>query len=140
MIALKQKLPATFHIAASFDGRPENYANVSLAEWYPFISSWHPKIFYWQWSNAQQGPDAALANAYNALKQYPKPVIPMLQAEPTGGQHIPPDQIKKAAKLAFDTYNAPAVSYWRLGSIGQPEFAAIQTVLAPYTAGYGSSV
>jgi hypothetical protein len=138
MIALKQKLPATFHIAASFDGRPENFAGVSLAEWYPFISSWHPKVFHWQWSNAQQGPDSALTAVFNALKQYPKPVIPILQAEPTGGQRVPPDQIKKAAKLSFDTYNAPAVTYWRLGAIGPAEFAAIQTVMPPYGAGYST--
>src|SRR5260221_4985124 len=135
MIGLKRALPTTFHIDVSFDGRPENYAAVLLPDWFPFITNCQPKVFHWEYSNAQQGPESYLAATFQALKAYPKPVIPMLQAAPTAGKPVPPDQIKQAANLALGTYSAAAVSFWRLGLIGVPEFAAIQTVTVPFTAG-----
>jgi hypothetical protein len=43
--------------------------------------------------------------------------------------------MRQAARLAFETYRAPAVSFWRLGAIGPQEFDAIQGVAIPWTAG-----
>jgi hypothetical protein len=59
----------------------------------------------------------------------------MLQAEPSNGRPVPPEQIRQAARLAFETYNVPAVSFWRLGAIGPQEFSAIQAAYVPWTAG-----
>lgn len=135
MIGLRRVLPGTLHIGASFDGRPETFNAVNLPEWFPFINSWHPKVFHWQFSNGQQNAAQFLAATFSALRPYARPVIPMLQAEPTGGRPVPPDQIRQAARLAFETYSAPAVSFWRLGAIGAAEFSAIQGVAVPWTAG-----
>ncbi len=134
MVNLRRALPGNYHIGLSFDGRPDYFKFVNLLEWYPFINSWHPKVFHWSYSSGQQGPAAYLSTIFDALRAYPKPVIPMLQAEPAGSP-VPPEQIRQAARLSFESYNAPAVSFWRLGSIGPQEFDAIQAIVMPWTAG-----
>jgi hypothetical protein len=128
MTALKKLLPATYHIGLSFDARPESFAAVNLPEWYPFINSWHPKVYHWQFSNAQQGPESYLKAVFDALKPYPKPIIPILQAEAVNGKPVPPDQIRQAAILSLNTYHVTGLSYWRLGAIGLQEFSAIQSI------------
>jgi hypothetical protein len=128
-------LPGTYHIGVSFDGRPDYFKFVNLPEWFPFINSWHPKVFHWQFSAGQQNPAAYLTATFSALRAYPKPVVPMLQAEPTDGQRVPPEHIRQAARLSFETYNVPAVSFWRLETVGPQEFNAIQGVYVPWTAG-----
>ena len=135
MIGLRRVLPSTYHLGVSFDGRPDYFKFVNLPEWFPFINSWHPKIFHWQFSAGQQNPATYLTAMFNALQAYPKPIVPMLQAEPMDGQRVPPEHIRQAARLSFETYNVPAVSFWRLGRIGPQEFSAIQGVYAPWTAG-----
>ncbi|MEP7284563.1 MAG: hypothetical protein ABI947_02190 [Chloroflexota bacterium] len=136
MIGLKRALPATYHIGVTFDSRPETFGTVNLPEWFPFINSWHPKIFHWLFGNTLQGPQPFIAATFNALKAYPKPIVPMLQAEASAGKPVPPDQIKQAAKIVLESYNTPAVTFWRTGAIGPAEFGAIQTVYVPYTAGF----
>jgi Bacterial SH3 domain len=135
MVGLRQALPGNYHIGLSFDGRPDYFKFVNLLEWFPFINSWHPKIFHWQYSGGQYGPASYLVAMSNGLRNYHKPIVPMLQAEPSNGRGVPPEQIRQAARLAFETYNVPAVSFWRLGAIGPQEFTAIQAAYVPWTAG-----
>jgi hypothetical protein len=135
MLSLRRALPGNYHIGLSFDGRPDYFKYVHVLDWYPFINSWHPKIFHWQFSGGQQGPATYLAALFEALKNYARPIVPMLQAEPTNSKPVPPAQIRQAARLSFESYPAVGVSYWRLGAIGPQEFAAIQGVSVPWAAG-----
>jgi hypothetical protein len=135
MIALRRALPATYYIGVSFDSRPETYASVLLTEWFPFINSWHPKVFHWQYSNGQLEPSSFVVATSNGLRSYPRAIVPMLQAESTGGKPVPPAHMRQAARMAFELCNAPAVSYFRLGAIRAEEFGVIQGVQVPWTAG-----
>ncbi|HVO44122.1 MAG TPA: hypothetical protein VMT34_15950, partial [Aggregatilineales bacterium] len=130
MIALRAQYKG--HLGVSFDGRPERFSSVHLLEWYPFVNSWHPKLFNWQYSNGSQTPDVYFVALTNALKPYPRPIIPIVGAEAVAGRPVPPDQIRGAGALAFATYNLPAVSYWKTGAIGPAEFTAIQSVVIPW--------
>ncbi len=135
MLGLRRALPTNYHIGLSFDGRPDYFKFVNLLDWFPFINSWHPRIFHWQFSAGQQGPASYLVALFDALRDYQRPVVPMLQAAPNNNMPVPTDQIRQAARLSFETHKAAAVSYWRLGAIGPQEFAAIQGVYVPWTAG-----
>jgi WD40 repeat protein len=133
MITLRAKY--TGHLGVSFDSRPDQFAAMRVADWFPFANSWHPKVFSWKFSNGTQPPDPYFTAAMSVVAPYARPVIPMIGAEAVGNKAVPQAQIRQAAAIALNIYNLPAVSFWRLGAIGPSEFAAIQSVRVPWAAG-----
>jgi hypothetical protein len=56
MVPLRRNLPQPYHIALSFDGKPETFQNITFSEWFPFINSWHPRVLIPQTGAAAQNP------------------------------------------------------------------------------------
>lgn len=133
MISLRRTLPAGYPLGVSFDGRPQQFAAVALPEWYPFITSWHPKIFHLDFGGAVQGPTPYLTALFSALRPYPKAILPMFQV-------VPPDQTRQAIRFATENHGTPGVAFWRLSTIlatTSPEtLAAIQGAYIPWLAGH----
>jgi hypothetical protein len=76
-----------------------------------------------------------MAALFNALKPYPKPVLPMLFADPTATEPMPAEPLRAAARLLLDTYRVPGLTFWRLGATGTFGFDVIRGTRVPWLAG-----
>jgi len=137
MLAIRSALPGSFHIGMSVDSRRNHYAEIFPDEWYPFVNSIHPQVY---WPDFQNTPAQALTEAYAAWGNYKKPIFPALS-----GYGTPPEQITQARTLAVNTYKAEGLSYWVFGQIGMQEFTAINVstenkIQVPPPGGEGSPV
>lgn len=117
MLKIRSAIPGSFHIGMSVDARKSHYAEIFPAEWFPFVNSIHPQVY---WPSFQNTPQKALGDAYDAWGQYGKPVIPVLY-----GFNCPTTEIDTARTLAITQYQAQGVSYWAFGHIDATHFVPI---------------
>jgi hypothetical protein len=129
MLQMRQALPAGYPLGLSFDGRPETFAAVNVVEWYPFIDSWHPRIYHLNFDGGTQGPVPYLTALFAALRHYPKPIIPMLQP-------ARPNQARQGIRFATDGNGAPGVSFGNLASMTPDDFETVRGLYIPWLAGY----
>ncbi len=122
MTRLRASLPGSFHIGLSVDPRPAHYAEVFPDEWFPFVNSVHPQVY---WGIFSQTPDAALRSAYATWGKYGKPIIPTLQA-----YEIDRASMDRARNLSVKTYSAPGISWYVFGQIGPKQFPAVNVAIS----------
>jgi hypothetical protein len=127
MLALRQALPAGYPLGLSFDGRPDTFASVNLAEWYPYIDTWHPRIFP-ETFGGTQSLVIYLSAMFAALRPYRKPIVPLLQASQ-------PDDMRRAVRFATDMHGTPGVTFGMLHRIPDGAFAAIRGIPIPWFSG-----
>ncbi|HVO43710.1 MAG TPA: hypothetical protein VMT34_13855, partial [Aggregatilineales bacterium] len=125
MIALRTGVSSSFHVGMSIDPRPLHYGDVFPQEWFPFVNSIHPQVY---WGEFSQTPDAALRDAYNTWGSYGRPIIPVLQA-----YNIDQASMNRAHNLSVSTYHAPALSWYTFGGIGPSQFQAVNVTLTGAT-------
>ncbi len=122
MTRLRAALPGSFHIGLSVDPRPNHYDEVFPDEWFPFVNSVHPQIY---WGAFGQTPDAAIRSAYATWGKYGRPIIPVLQA-----YDIDRASMDRARNLVARTYDAPGLSWYVFGGIGPNQFKAVNVPIA----------
>ncbi|MBI3764115.1 MAG: M23 family metallopeptidase [Chloroflexi bacterium] len=122
---IRASIPADFHLALNFDARGQHPKHIYIEEWLPYVQSLHPMVYHTLFGVV---PRSALDNAFAATSAYGKPVAPMLQAF----DGTPPNEMADAGNYAFQK-GAVGISYFRLGTIGPQEFAAIRSVQRPQT-------
>ena len=117
MTKIRAAVPGAFHIAMTCDARQAHYNEIFPQEWFPFVNSVHPQVY---WPDMGVTPDQALSSAYTAWGNYGKPVIPALSAYGTD-----PSNIDKARNLAVNTYHAVGFSWWAFGHIDATHFLSV---------------
>ncbi len=117
MLKIRSAVPGSFHIGMSVDSRKAHYDEIFPVEWFPFVNSIHPQVYWADFSNT---PQKALADAYDAWGQYGRPVIPALSAFNTD-----PALMDTARTMATGTYKAVGVSWWAFGHIDAPHFVPV---------------
>jgi Peptidase family M23 len=122
MTRLRGALPGTFHIGLSVDPRPNHYDEIFPDEWFPFVNSVHPQVY---WGAFSQTPDAAMRATYSTWGKYNRPLIPVLQA-----YDIDKISMDRARNLAVRTYGATGLSWYVFGGIGAPQFKAVNVAIA----------
>jgi hypothetical protein len=122
MTRLRSAIPGSYHIGLSIDPRPNHYAEIFPADWFPFVNSVHPQVY---WGAFGTTPDQALKDAYATWGNYGKPIIPVLQ-----GYDIDRTSMDRARNLAVKTYNAPGISWYTLGGIGPAQFPAVNVSIS----------
>ncbi len=127
MIALRRALPSDVRIGVSFDGRSANFGAINLAEWLPFVDSWHPKVWYADWNGR---PAALIGQTLNALRPYRKPIVILTQFGADG-------DMREAGRAALEPQQGAAgIAFWRLGTASASQLAALRGVAMPWLAGY----
>jgi uncharacterized protein YvpB len=122
---IRDNIPEDFHLALNLDARGGHPAAIHIWEWLPHVQSLHPMVYHQVFSSGLQ-PETAVSNAFASLRQYDKPVVPMLQAY----NDVPPAEMTRAAAAAFQQ-GAPGVTFFRAGAIGPDEFEAIRAINIP---------
>ncbi len=117
MLQVRSALPGTFHIGMSVDARKTHYNEIFPQEWYPFVNSVHPQVY---WPDFGVSPQDALAGAYDAWGAYGHPVIPALSAFGTD-----PSLMDTARTLSANTYHAVGWSWWAFGHIDAAHFISV---------------
>lgn len=110
-----------FHIGLCLDYRGNHPRDVHIDEWFPFINSLHPMVY---WHDFGTTPEDAIGDAFRALGRYNRPIIPMLQAY---GLRTWSD-VPRAADAAFRGHGAEGVSVFRFGTINIDGFAQIRLI------------
>jgi hypothetical protein len=121
MLKIRSAVPGSFHIAMSMDPRPNHYDEIFPMEWFPFVNSVLPQVY---WADFQVSPTSALASAYQAWRNYGRPIFPVLS-----GYNTPPEMIEQGRATAVNQYKATGLSYWAFGHIGATHFAAINRTI-----------
>ncbi|MFN8419335.1 MAG: peptidoglycan DD-metalloendopeptidase family protein [Anaerolineae bacterium] len=103
MVRVRGSIAGSFHIGISMDPRSNHYDEIFPDEWFPFVGSAHPQVY---WRTFQQSPDAALRNAYNTWTKFKRPIYPVLQVVPA------PTEMNAARTTAIRTYGATGISWW----------------------------
>ena len=124
MTRIRRQIPGTFHIGMSVDPRPQHYASIFPEEWFPFVNSIHPQVY---WVTFRQTPDAALASAFTVWTGFGRPIIPVLQGDG------PASEISTAHTVATQRHQAKGLSWWRMGVIGPTQFQALNKPITPGT-------
>lgn len=119
MLALRRELGARFHIGISVDPRKHHRHTIFPDEWYPFIDSLHPQLY---WKTFRVTPAEVLENVYAVWGDYGRPIFPVFQ-----GAAALPEQIE-AHTLATQQYGVKGLSWWRYGVISQ--WTAVNTPIA----------
>jgi hypothetical protein len=121
MLKIRGALPGSFHIGMSVDPRPGHYAEIFPDEWYPFVNSIHPQVY---WATFQVSPQTALASTYKTWGKYGRPIFPALSGFGTDVALM-----EQARSLAVNTYQATGFSWWAFGHMDGPHLnAANKTV------------
>lgn len=120
MLRIRRMLPADFHIGMSVDPRTHHFASIFPDEWFPFINSIHPMIY---WGEFRRPLPSVLEETYRVWGNYGRPLIPALQAD------TPPDDMQSAQRLVTTLYGASGISWWRLGVSNAQQWAAINRPL-----------
>ncbi|MCZ7545504.1 MAG: C39 family peptidase [Anaerolineae bacterium] len=121
---IRQGIPGRFHLALNLDARGNHPRDIHIWEWWPFVDSLHPMVYHEVFGLPA---DRAVANAFEALAQFNRPVVPMLQAYSIRDA----ESMKVAANAALRDYSAPGISFFRFGAAGPKEFRAIQGITVP---------
>lgn len=122
MLRIRRQIPGSFHIGMSVDPRAHHYASIYPEEWFPFVNSVLPQVY---WVTFRQTPDVALSQAFSVWGNYGRPIVPVLQGDAT------PTEIQTAHTLATQRHNAPGVSWWRVGVIGPSQWQALNRPVVP---------
>src|SRR5579859_3603121 len=104
MLAIRSQLPGTFHLGLSVDPRAPHYDQIYPQEWYPFVNSVHPQVY---WPDFSVSPQDALNETYSTWTKFGRPIIPVLS-----GFNTDPGLINTARNLAVTQYHAPGLSWW----------------------------
>lgn len=104
MTRVRANIPSGFHIAMSVDPRPQHFRSIFPDEWFPFVNSILPQVY---WRTFQQTPDRALADCYNTWRGYGRPIYPILQVDSPAAQ-----EMQRARQLSISTYQAKGISWW----------------------------
>jgi murein DD-endopeptidase MepM/ murein hydrolase activator NlpD len=116
MVRVRGSIPATFHISMSIDPRPQHYNSVYPDEWFPFVGSTLPQVY---WRTFQQTPGQALSNAYNTWRKFRRPIYPVLQVIPSA------TEMTQARALAISQFGATGVSWWLHSAVTDDLWAAL---------------
>ena len=121
--AIRAQIPEDFHLALNLDARGNHPKDIHIDAWLPHVQSLHPMVYHREFRLA---PERAVARAFEALRAYERPVVPMLQAY----DGVPGAEMARAAATAF-AFGAPGVSFFRLGAIGSAAFTDLRTIAPP---------
>jgi murein DD-endopeptidase MepM/ murein hydrolase activator NlpD len=126
---IRQGVGNDFHLGLAFDPRGDYPTQIYLDAWAPHVNSLHPRIWHWNYSEGQRGPEPYIDEAFNSLGHYNLPLVPMLQTQkdPATGARVPENDVYDAGTYAFKK-GAVSVSYWRLGAAGPLEFRGVSRV------------
>lgn len=116
MSRLREALGTDFHIGMSVDPRAHHYWSIFPEEWYPFINSIHPQVY---WQLFRTTPEDALSSCYKVWGPYGRPIFPVLQADATAFT------MKEAYTLATYRHGAQGLSWWRYGVAKSNVYAII---------------
>ncbi len=116
MEAVRRAVPGEFHIGMSVDPRSQHFKAIYPEEWWPFVNSIHPQVY---WRTFGVSAREALAEAYRVWGDYGRPIYPVLQA------NVDADSLEEARKIAIGEFDAKGLSYWRFGVIGPAQFPVI---------------
>src|SRR5262249_17489323 len=116
MTAVRSAIPGSFHIGMSIDPRSNHYNDIFPDEWFPFVGSVHPQVY---WATFQQTPQAALDATFKTWKPFGRPIFPVLQADTDRAS------MDAARKIAIQTEGAVGISWWRIGAIGPAQWPAV---------------
>jgi murein DD-endopeptidase MepM/ murein hydrolase activator NlpD len=122
MTRIRRALPGAFHIGMGVDPRKQHFNTIFPREWFPFIQSIHPMVY---WETFQRDPEAVLAETYQIWGNYGRPIIPILQGD------ADPKEMNAAITLATQRHGARGLSWWRLGVIGPTQWKAINQPVRP---------
>jgi murein DD-endopeptidase MepM/ murein hydrolase activator NlpD len=122
MTRIRRALPGSFHIGMGVDPRKQHYATIFPREWFPFVQSVHPMVY---WATFQRDPADVLAETYQVWGNYGRPIIPILQGDAN------PKDMNSAITLATQRYGARGLSWWRLGVIGPVQWKVINQPVRP---------
>jgi murein DD-endopeptidase MepM/ murein hydrolase activator NlpD len=122
MLRIRRQIPGAFHIGMSVDPRAHHYASIYPEEWFPFVNSVHPQVY---WATFRNTPADALGEAFRVWGQYGRPIIPVLQGDAQAGD------MSAAVTLAVQRHQSPGVSWWRAGVIGPGQWQALNQPVTP---------
>jgi hypothetical protein len=122
MLKVRSALPGSFHIGMSVDARQAHYDEIFPQEWFPFVNSVHPQVY---WADFSTTPQAALTEAYKAWSNYGKPIFPALS-----GYATDPTLMDQARTLVVNTYHSSGFSWWAFGHIDAAHFVPIDHTVA----------
>jgi murein DD-endopeptidase MepM/ murein hydrolase activator NlpD len=124
MTRIRRALPGSFHIGLGVDPRRHHYASIFPQEWYPFVNSVHPMVY---WATFRRTPEDSLKETYEVWGGYGRPIIPILDGD------APPSEMATAITLATQRHQARGLSWWRLGTITPAGWKAISQPITPGT-------
>ncbi len=110
MTQVRRAVPGSFHIGLSVDPRPWHYDKIFPEEWFPFVNSVHPMVY---WKTFAQTPEQSLEQTYQTWGGYGRPIIPILESDTEVVEQ------QQAVTLATNRYGATGISWWRYGMISQ---------------------
>ncbi len=122
MTRVRRALPGTFHIGMAVDPRRHHFATIFPAEWFPFINSIHPMVY---WATFRRTPEDALRETYEVWGAYGRPIIPILDGD------AQPTDMRDAITLSTQRHGARGLSWWRLGTITPAGWQAINQPITP---------
>jgi murein DD-endopeptidase MepM/ murein hydrolase activator NlpD len=120
---LRQRVGPAFHLGLIFDaseGQPQSVYVQSA--WFPEIDSLHPLVYHHELGLS---PRAALAQTFQALGRWGKPIYPVLQAF-----GVPAAEVAEVVGMAADAQQVPGLSLFRYGTgsgqgLSQAELARV---------------
>lgn len=122
MTRIRRALPGAFHIGMAVDPRRHHYASIFPQEWYPFVNSIHPMVY---WATFRRDPESALQETFEVWGSYGRPIIPILDGD---GQ---PSDMNTAIVIATQRHQARGLSWWRLGTITPAGWRMINQPIIP---------
>jgi uncharacterized protein YvpB len=120
---IRAQIPPDFHLGLALAAHGQHPEAIHIEEWLPYVQSLHPMVYH---RVVGLQPEIAVANAFAALRQFNKPIVPVLQAH----NGVPGSEMVRAANAAFD-HGAPGVSFFRLGAIERAGFEYLRTITPP---------
>jgi murein DD-endopeptidase MepM/ murein hydrolase activator NlpD len=120
MTAIRSQIPGGFHIGLSADSRPQHYGTIFPDEWFPFVQSVHPQIY---WATYNVTPEVAVEQAITTWARFNRPVFPVLQANADA------DSMDRARTISVSRYRVQGLSWWRLGAFGASQWPEINMAI-----------
>jgi hypothetical protein len=114
-VGLRQRVGPNFHLGLIFDARGNKPAQLWVQQiWFPEVDSLHPMVYHYHFGQSAQ---QALQACYNAIGNWGKPVVPMLEGYTPDGfaNPYPVSEIRAAVNVAVNTHRAAGVSIYRYG-------------------------
>lgn len=121
MSQVRANIAGGFHISMSVDPRPQHFKTIFPDEWFPFVGSILPQVY---WRTFQVTPDKALADAYSTWQGYRRPIYPVFQV--LGGISA---EMTRARSLAISQYRATGLSWWLHSAITEDTWATLNVAM-----------